>query len=93
MTPRSPGTLGHTGYSWLSLDLLFVPVPLRGRGIGAALVSRAEDIARDRGCVGAHVAAFDFQAPQFYQRLGYTIFAVHEDLPPQHNHLHLSKRL
>ena len=87
------GLRAHTGYSWLSLDLLFVPAPLRGRGIGAALVSRAEDIARDRGCVGAHVAAFDFQAPQFYQRLGYTIFAVHEDLPPQHNHLHLSKRL
>lgn len=87
------GLWAHTGYSWLTIDLLFVPAPLRRHGIGAALVCRAEEIARRRGCVGAYVAAFDFQAPRFYQRLGYAIFAVHEDLPPRHNHLHLSKRL
>lgn len=87
------GLWAHTGYSWLTIDLLFVPAPLRGRGVGAALVRRSEEIGRERDCVGAYVAAFDFQAPRFYQHLGYTIFAVHKDLPPRHNHLHLSKRL
>jgi GNAT superfamily N-acetyltransferase len=87
------GLWGHTAYSWLTIDLLFIPPAMRTRGIGSVLVRWAEAIARERDCFGAYVAAFDFQAPRFYQRLGYTVFAVHEGLPLHHNHLHFRKHL
>ena len=87
------GLWGHTAYSWLVIEMLIVPEPLRNRGLGSALVHHAEAIAFERGCVGMQVASFDFQAPAFYQRLGFTVFGVQEDYPPGHRHLYLSKRL
>ncbi len=56
------------------IELLFVPPGLRGFGQGRKLVSNAEDLARSRGCTGIWLDSFTFQAPQFYQRLGYEIF-------------------
>lgn len=87
------GLWGHTAYSWLAIDMLVVPEPLRRQGIGSELVRAAEVIARERGCVGMQVASFDFQAPQFYQRLGFRVFGVQQNHPPGHRHVYLSKRL
>ena len=79
------GLWGRTVYSWLTIEMLFVPAPLRGRGIGSRLVCRAEAAARQGGCIAAQVCTFDFQAPAFYQRLGYRQFAVQPDMPPGHS--------
>src|SRR3981189_1967853 len=49
---------------------LWVAPPRRGEGLGARLLQQAEDAARDRGCVGAYLYTFSFQAPHFYQRRG-----------------------
>ena len=87
------GLWGHTAYSWLAIEMLIVPEPLRYRGIGSGLVHVAEAIARDRGCVGMQVTTFEFQAPRFYQGLGFHVFGIQEDHPPGHTHLYLSKRL
>ena len=47
------GLWGVTSYGWLSTELLFVPAALRGRGLGAEILGRAEAEARSRGCRGA----------------------------------------
>jgi GNAT superfamily N-acetyltransferase len=86
------GLWGRTGYSWLTIEMLFVPEPLRRRGFGTRLVEMAEDAARARGCIGAQVSSFDFQAPAFYRRLGFEVFGVQQDLPPGHCTYYLSKR-
>jgi GNAT superfamily N-acetyltransferase len=87
------GLWGRTVYAWLMIEMLFVPVSLRGRGLGSALVRAAEDAARARGCIGVRVETFEFQAPAFYQRLGFMLAAVQVDLPPGHRCYSLCKRL
>jgi GNAT superfamily N-acetyltransferase len=87
------GLWGTTLHCWLAINLLLVPASHRGQGLGTRLVRMAEQTARERGCIGAQVSAFDFQAAGFYQRLGFTVFGVQDDNPPGHRSLYLSKRL
>jgi len=87
------GLWGSTMFEWLQIHMLFVPEALRGRGIGSAIVAAAEREAVARGCRGANVDTFSFQAAPFYQRLGYQSFGVLEDCPPGHQRIFLSKRL
>jgi GNAT superfamily N-acetyltransferase len=86
------GLWGYTLFGWLHVQMLFVPVMLRGRGVGAALMTAAEVEARLRGCRGAHVDAFSFQAAPFYQKIGFTLFGKLEDCPAGHDRLFFCKR-
>jgi len=71
---------------------LFVPEKLRGLGVGSALMASAEAAARERGCRGAHVDTFSFQAAPFYRKLGFTLFGVLDDFPPGYSRLFFRKR-
>jgi GNAT superfamily N-acetyltransferase len=86
------GFWGATMFEWMHVGLLFVPESLRGQGVGSALMATAEDEARKRGCRGAFVDTFSFQAAPFYEKLGYTRFGTLEDYPPGHSQLYFSKR-
>jgi GNAT superfamily N-acetyltransferase len=87
------GLYGGTMWGWLMVDGLWVAEELRGRGLGQRLLLRAEAIAAGRGCRGAWLGTFDFQARAFYMRLGYTVFAELPDFPAGRTHYHLCKRL
>lgn len=89
----SGGLWGRTDWQWLSIELLFVPERLRGAGLGARLVRQAEEEALRRGCRGALVNTFSFQAPGFYERLGYRAFGILDDCPPGHRRISLQKPL
>jgi len=78
------GLWGRTLYGWLAVLLLVVPEARRGRGLGTALLRRAEAEAVARGCVGATLDTFSFQARPFYERLGYVCFAELPGFPPGH---------
>ena len=56
---------------WLYVKYLGIEPAARGSGIGGELMRRAEAWAADHGLVGTYVDTFDFQAPDFYTRLGY----------------------
>jgi GNAT superfamily N-acetyltransferase len=86
------GLWGYTLFEWLHVQMLFVPEPLRGLGIGAALMASAEAEARDRGCRGVYVDTFSFQAGPFYQRIGFTQYGRLSDCPPGHDRMYLCKR-
>jgi GNAT superfamily N-acetyltransferase len=85
------GFWGSTLFQWLQVEMLFVPVPLRGRGVGTALMALAERDARARGCRGAFVDTFSFQAAPFYRKIGFTPFGVLDDFPPGFSRLYLRK--
>lgn len=75
------GLWGETALDWLHVDLLAVPESMRGQDVGTALMQRAEAIARERGCVGAWLDTFAFQARGFYEKLGYEVFGDIPDHP------------
>jgi ribosomal protein S18 acetylase RimI-like enzyme len=79
-------------WDWLQIDTLWVDEAARGRGHGRALVQRAEQIARERGCLNARVDTFDFEARGFYAQLGYRVYGELIGFPHGHSHLHLAKR-
>lgn len=87
------GLTGRISFGWLFVELLFVPERLRGQGIGRKLMEQAEAVARAQGCVGIWLDTFTFQAPGFYQKLGYAVFGEIPDYPAGSSRFFLSKRL
>lgn len=85
------GLYGATMWEWLLIDGLWVAVELQRRGLGRTLLLAGERKAIDRGCRGAWLGTFDFQARAFYERLGYAVFAELPDFPRGHSHYHLRK--
>ena len=87
------GLSGWTWAGWLKVANLWVRDDLRRQGHGRALLEAAEREAAARGCRRATLDTYSFQAPMFYQRLGYKIVAVVDDLPAGHKHYTLVKDL
>lgn len=70
--PIVGGLNGVTHWRWLYVRHLFVAPDWRGRGLGRALLARAEAAARERGCVGAYLDSFSEEAARFYERAGFS---------------------
>jgi GNAT superfamily N-acetyltransferase len=88
---------GVSGWTWgraAGIGMTWVRPEKRGTGIGARLLSAFEDEARDRGCTHVFVTSFTFQAPGFYQRLGYEEIFRWESVPtPGRDDVHMRKEL
>jgi GNAT superfamily N-acetyltransferase len=87
------GLYGRSFYDWLFVEWLAIPREMRGRDVGTALMRRAEDLARERGCLGLYLDTFSFQARGFYEKLGYTVFGTLDDHPRGGARYFMSKRL
>ncbi|MGB8183686.1 MAG: GNAT family N-acetyltransferase [Pseudolabrys sp.] len=75
------------GYSWggiSELKQLWVAEPSRGRGLGSALLDKFINQARKRGARRIWLASYDFQAPAFYERAGFTRVIDLKDWPIGH---------
>jgi GNAT superfamily N-acetyltransferase len=84
------GCVGSTVdvWHWLTVDTMWVRPSLRGQGLGSQLLAAVEQQARERGCRWAKLNTWEFQAPDFYSRCGYTTYGREIDYPPGHiNHL------
>lgn len=75
------GFNGHTWGGCCELSHVWVDERYRGQGLGAALLRSAEAEAVARGCVQVVLATHSFQAPGFYERLGYERKYVIEGRP------------
>ena len=87
------GLLGATYWGWLCIDVLWIKEGARRRGLGERLLVEAERVALRRGCRYAHVDTMSFQALPFYERHGYAVFGVLDDLPDGHCRYFLKKEL
>jgi len=75
------------GYTWggiCEVKTLWVHPDRRGSGLGSALMARAVEEARARECRLLFLATYDFQAPDFYARLGFECIATIPDKPLGH---------
>ena len=87
------GLKGTTGLGWLHAAVIWLDEGHRGRGLGAELLRRAENVARERGCRGVCLTSFSFQAPGFYTRRGHQIFGELEEYPPGESLFFLRKTI
>lgn len=87
------GLIGYVHWGWLEIDIVWVDEPYRGKGIGKQLVDYAEQKALDRGAKRAKLNTFDFQAKEFYEKLGYILYGRLEDYPESHTLYYLRKDL
>lgn len=85
------GTILH---KWLKIDIMAVDPSQRRRGAGTELVERAEEIAVTRRCQFAFVDTMSYQAPGFYERLGYQVVGRIPDWDSHgHEKLYFTKTL
>jgi GNAT superfamily N-acetyltransferase len=87
------GLAAETFWSWMFVSLLWVSDKHRGRGHGSALIRTAEAEARSRGVRNVYLDTFSFQAPEFYEKLGYREFARLDEFPAGHRRFWLTKAL
>lgn len=75
---------GLSGWTWgvaAGIAMTWVRADVRGRRLGAGLLSSFEEEARRRGCTHVFVTSFTFQAPGFYERHGYREIFRWEGVP------------
>jgi len=87
---------GVCGYTWggcCYISYLWVDESQRGCGLGTALLNAAEAHARTKECKVVLLATHTFQAPQFYEGMGYQQQAVVQNHPPGHASVVFAKLL
>ncbi len=89
------GALMSRIYGWnaMEISILWVAEKYRGKGLGKRLMMEAESIAIKSNCTLIHLDTFDFQAPEFYKKLGFQLFGVLENSPTGHQRYYFSKKL
>lgn len=87
------GLLGDMYWGWLSINILWVDESLRRQGYGERLLMMAEEEARKKGCRAIHLDTMSFQAKPFYEKFGYTVFGVLDDLPIGHQRIFMWKKI
>jgi len=87
------GINGHTWGGCCVLDHVWVHERHRGQGLGKALMQSAELEAVDRGCDQVVLLTHSFQAPGFYEHLGYEQKYAIENRPRGYADIVYVKRL
>lgn len=87
------GLIADVYFGWTFVKILWVDERLRGHGLGAELMRRAEEAARELGCTGIWLDTFTFQAPDFYRKLGFEEFGRLDEYPPGFSRHYFRKML
>ena len=87
------GFSGHTWGGCAEISHLWVSEHHRGRGLGKTLLHAAEAEAVRRGCTQIVLTTHSFQAPGFYERVGYERKYAIEGRPKGHSNIVFVKSL
>ncbi len=87
------GLCGETRWGWLSVETLAVEEGYRHQKIGSQLLAAAEAEAQKRHCHGVFLDTYSFQAREFYERKGYTVYGKLEDFPKGYTKFYFWKAL
>ena len=75
------GCFCNTFSKCLYVDVMWLNEAYRGHGYGKLMISQAEKIGKENGCVFSHTCTFSYQSPEFYKACGYEVFAEIRDYP------------
>ena len=87
---------GFSGHTWAGVCVvthLWVDEKYRGSGIGRELLLSAEAQARRRHCTWSILTTHSFQAPEFYERVGYRRACGVDHWPIGHSNIVYRKQL
>jgi len=87
------GLNGAIKWNWMEVNILWVDRDHRRQGYGQQLLNEAERIAREQQCTMIKLHTFSFQAPEFYPKLGYRVFATIDNAPTGHQYYYFMKEL
>jgi GNAT superfamily N-acetyltransferase len=88
---RVAGLLCSRHWNHLFISAVFVDKSERGKGVGRQLLLKAEELALQEKCTAFYLDTFDFQAPGFYEKLGFKVFGILKDHPPGHHRYSMVK--
>ena len=82
-------------YYWHSafVDIIWVDEKHRDKKLGSKLLEKLEIDLKALGCKLVHLDTFDFQAPNFYVKNGYTLYGELKDNPKGHSRFYYCKFL
>jgi ribosomal protein S18 acetylase RimI-like enzyme len=75
------GVIFSVLWNGMEIDSLWVDESVRGQGWGRKLMEAAEAEGIKRGCSFVYTNTFSWQAPEFYQKLGYTPYGKLDNFP------------
>lgn len=87
------GLFGHTWGDCCKISRLWVHASRRGKGLGTALMKAAEAEAVRRQCRQIVLSTHSFQAPGFYENLGFERAATIPDYPKGHSQIYFIKKV
>lgn len=77
----------------LMIDRLWVAEEQRGKGLGRRLLEAVEEEGRQQGALWAELNTFGFQAPGFYEKMGYRQIGLLEPAIGEWGHYFYAKEL
>lgn len=86
------GAIGEICFDWYYLSDFWIDENYRGQGYGIRIIKKIEEIARQNNALGVRIDSWDFQAPEFYKKLGYKEWGRFIDCPPGTIHYYMYKR-
>ncbi|WP_347218271.1 GNAT family N-acetyltransferase [Chryseobacterium sp.] len=75
------GLYGRSIWGTLEIQKLAVSEAYKNKGLGKQLVHAAIEEARVRNCTYISLNTFSFQAPEFYEKLGFEKIGTEHDFP------------
>jgi GNAT superfamily N-acetyltransferase len=86
------GLSAWTTLSNLIFEYVWIAESLRRKGLGRMLMLEMERIARSQGCIASQAYCFSFQAPEFFEKMGYQVLGRSDGYPPPVRELYLIKK-
>jgi ribosomal protein S18 acetylase RimI-like enzyme len=87
------GVIASILWNGMHLDALWVDPSLIKQGWGSKLVLAAEEEAQKRGVTISYTDTFTWQAPKFYEKLGYKLYGKLEDFPAGSSLMYFCKKI
>lgn len=85
------GIQGRIFSGWLLIYCLYSTRNVKG--VGTRLLEHTEQFARDKHCKGIQLTTFEFQAPDFYKKHGYEIYAELPNFVGNYKNIYMKKML
>jgi len=79
--------------SWIAVDYAWVEEKMRHQGIGTKLFTQLEELARQKNCTHIQLFTWAYQAPGFYQKLGFECVGTIPAWTEEHDAVFFRKQL